>query len=171
MTVLKTVTTIACLVSLMGCLNVGRDIDKFKRYLQAYPAPGCPLLAGTKTEELCYYEYDVKAVDKANGLYEGHVAKKTVEQGVKDCEATKARVGKDFPDDLKDYVCTPGELYPFRKVQFTILPDANGNLPADGFVTLLNNPGKTSMRVGTADEALADPYGKRTTPHAFDHTR
>jgi len=103
------------------------------------------------------------AIDKPNGLYKGHVAKKTVEQGVKDCLATKARIEEKLGFfGYLDYDCPEAKTYDFAWHGFKI----EGSTPNDGYVELVNIANTHSLKVGTADEATIDPFGQRQQLHA-----
>src|SRR5215467_5122735 len=97
-----------------GCYHLGDDVHNLKTYLRSFPPPGSCEAPGVKQARICYYELEVMAVDKPNGLYKGHVAKKTVEQGVKDCLATKARIEDKLGFfGYLDYNCPEAKNYDF----------------------------------------------------------
>jgi hypothetical protein len=162
MAMLRFLSVVICAVLLTGCPSLERDVDKFKRYLRAIPPPSECKEPGVAQARICYYKLEIKAIDKAHGLYKGHVTKDVVEQGVKDCEAAKAKVVEDYRYEAKDYDCPHAEYYNFVWYGFKI----EGSTPNDGVVELINIANTNSLREGTAAEALIDPYGKRTQPHA-----
>jgi len=143
-----------------GCVHLGEDVHNLKAYLRAFPPPGSCEAPGVKQARLCYYELEVMATDKPNGLYKGHVAKKTVEQGVKDCLATKARIDEKFR--YVDYECPDAKNYNFAWFGFKI----EGSTPNDGYVELVNIPNTHSLREGKAAEVKLDLYGLNPQPHA-----
>jgi hypothetical protein len=161
MGMLKTVSVVVLMFLLTACPSIQRDIALFKRYLRAIPPPTECKEPGIAQARICYYRLQVKAIDKANGLYKGHVAQDVVVQGVKDCEAVKAKVVEKHPDLKDDYYCPPAEHYNFVWYGFKI----EGSTPNDGLLDLINIAHTNSLREGTPADALVDPYGKRTQPH------
>ena len=163
MAVLRILIALITTFTITGCFHLGDDIHALKAYLRAFPPPGSCASPGVKQARICYYELEVKAIDKAKGLYKGHVAKDTVEQGVKDCLETKKRIEEKLGFfGYLDYDCPEAKNYDFAWFGFTI----EGSTPNDGFVRLVNIPNTHSLREGTKDDATIDPYNQRTQLHA-----
>jgi hypothetical protein len=163
MTTLRLLVVLIATWLMSGCYHLGDDVHNLKAYLRAFAPAGSCKPPGESQARICYYELEVKAIDKPNGLYKGRVATKTVEQGVRDCLATKAKIEEKLGwFGYLDYECPEAKYYDFAWYGFKI----EGSTPNDGDVKLLNIPNTNSMKEGTGDEAKIDPYGQRTQLHA-----